>query len=962
MIKVLGPLEVHADGASRPVDIGSPRHREVLAALVVDLGRVVSTDALLDRVWGDAARGGTTANLHAIISRLRGRLRDGGTGAEVVTVPPGYRLDVAAEQVDAALFLGLLAEARAARTSGDLAGARSRVAEGIALWRGPAYADIPQPFAEAEAARLDGLRLAAVELGVELDLALGHHDEVLQQLPAVVEEHPLRESLRGHLMLALYRAGRQTDALAQYDDVRRRLAEELGIDPGPQLQQLHQRILEQDRGLDAAAAPAAPAAPVAPAATPPTDPVLRSDVVPPSNPLLGREREVDYVRSLLESSTQRLVTLTGLGGVGKTRLAFAVAQASQEAYRDGVVVVSLAALSDPEAVMSEVARALGLAGSDGVDPAASVAEHLRTRRLLLVLDNLEHLLPAAAPLGRLVASCPELAVLVTSRTALRVRGEVQHPVPPLSLPEPDEYDADALGRSAAVALFVERAATSVPGFSLAGLDPANAAAIGAICRRLGGLPLAIELAAARVRLLPPATMLARLDEVMAGSGARDLPPRQRTMRAALDWSHDLLDPSEQRLLRRLSVFVGGFTLDAVEAVAGDLPVLPTLETLVEHSLVLPDADHPGVARFRMLEPIAQYAADLLTGDERSAARAAHRAHFRALAAELEPAYRGPGTIPSLAVTEREHANLLAAMETALADGDADLAGRMAWDLWLFWWLRGALVEGRRIGTAVLEGEVCDEVRVRTHAVLAAMAFAQGDLATARTHWEAGDELGARIGDGVGRSHNLAGRGLVALGEGDLDLAAEAFEATIALCEEVGIGRQWMWTLAQVWLGTISLLRGDTDRAAAQVDLALAAAREREDPLAVYITLFTAAQVALAVGDPETARRQVEEGIRLSLHTGDMANLAYFVETLAVLESLGRAHRRVAVLRGAAERLRETVGANVYGYYKPDEAMLAGAVDLARRELAGGFDAALAEGRALTTDEVVALALSAGDRA
>lgn len=954
MIKVLGPLEVHADGCSDPVDIGSPRHREVLAALVVDLGRVVSTDALLDRVWGDAARGGTTANLHAIISRLRGRLRDGGTGAEVVTVPPGYRLDIAAEQVDAARFVALLADARASRTAGDLVHARRQVADGLALWRGPAYADIPHPFAAAEAARLDGLRLAGVELAAELDLALGHHDEVVQQLPALIEEHPLRESLRGQLMLALYRAGRQTDALAQYDDVRRLLAEELGLDPGPQLQQLHQRILEQDRSLE----PGSVASPV-PAAPAPA-PTLRSDVVPPSNPLLGREQEIAYVRSLLESSPQRLVTLTGLGGVGKTRLAFAVAQASQGAYRDGVVVVSLAAVSDPATVMSEVARALGLAGTDGPDPAVAVAEHLRSRQLLLVLDNLEHLLAAAAPLSRLVASCPELAVLVTSRTVLRVRGEVQFQVPPLPLPDPDEYDAVALGRSAAVALFVERAATSAPGFSLTALDPANAAAIGAICRRLGGLPLAIELAAARVRLLPPATMLARLDDVMSGSGARDLPPRQRTMRAAIDWSHDLLAPPEQRLLRRLSVFAGGFTLDAAEAVAGDLPVLAALEALVEHSLVLPDVDHLEVARFRMLEPIAQYAADLLTGEERAVARVAHRSYFRALAAELEPAYRGPGTIASLAVTEREHANLLAAIESGLADGDADLAGWLAWDLWLFWWLRGALVEGRRIATAVLEREVSDEVRVRTHAVLAAMAFAQGDLASARSHWEAGDELGARIGDGVGQSHNLAGRGLVALGEGDLAVATVTFEATIALCEQVGIGGQWMWTLAQVWLGTISLLGGDTDRAASQVDLALAAARERQDPLAVYITLFTAAQVALAVGDPQTARRQVEEGIQLSLDTGDMANLAYFLETLAVLESLGGEHRRVAVLRGAAERLRETVGANVYGYYKPDEAMLAAAVDLARRELAGDFDMALGEGRALTTDEVVALALDRPD--
>jgi len=953
MIKVLGPLEVHGEGADEPVDIGSPRHREVLAALVLDSGRVVSTDALLDRVWGDASRGGTTANLHAVISRLRGRLRDGRTGVEVATVPPGYRLDVPPGGVDATVFVDLLAGARASRAAGDLESARGQVGEGLALWRGPAYADIPHPFAEAEAARLDGLRLAAVELAAELDLATGRHEEVVQRLPSVVEEHPLRESLRGLLMLALYRCGRQSDALGEYDEVRRLLADELGLDPGPQLQRLHQQVLRQDGELVAEPAPMPPAAGPAPAR-------LRTDVVPPANPLLGREQEIAYVRSLLEESTQRLVTLTGLGGVGKTRLAFAVAQASQERYRDGVVVLSLAATSDPETVMSEVARALGLAGSDGVDPAAAVAEHLRSRQLLLVLDNMEHLLAAAAPVSRLVASCPELAVLVTSRTVLRVRGEVQFQVQPLVLPEPEESDAAVLARSAAVALFVERAATTSPGFSLATLDATNAAAVGAICRRLAGLPLALELAAARVRLMPPATMLARLDEVMASGGARDLPPRQRTMRAAIDWSHDLLEPEQQRLFRRLSVFSGGFTLDAVEAVAGDLPVLGALEALVEHSLVLPDGDHPDVARYRMLEPIAQYADGRLTGDERAATRAAHRAHFRALAAELEPAYRGPGTIPSLAVTEREHANMLAAIESALADGEADLAGWLAWDLWLFWWLRGALVEGRRIIAAVLAADVADDVRVRADGVLGAMAFAAGDLATAREGWDAGDDLGARIGDGVGQSHSRAGRGLVALSDGDLDAAVGHFEAAIVLCEESGLRGQWMWTLSHVWLGTVSLLRGDTTDAAAQVELALAAARERQDPLAVYITLFTAAQVALTVGDPATARRQVEEGIRLSIDTGDMANLAYFLETLAVVDSLAAEHRRVAVLRGAAHRLRETVGANVYGYYKPDPALLAAALDQARSHLGDdGFEAALASGRELDVDEVVDLALTRG---
>lgn len=960
MIGVLGPVEVRGDGATgAPVEIGSARHREVLAALVVDAGRVVSTDTLLDRVWGDA-RGGTTTNLHAVISRLRGRLRDAAVGAEVVTVPPGYRLEVAPGAVDAVRFLDGLAAAREAREAGDLELARSRVGAGLALWRGSAYADIGLPFAEAEAARLEGQRLAAVELGAELDLELGRHEEVLEELPGLVEEHPLRESLRGHLMVALYRSGRQSDALAEYDDVRERLAEELGLDPGPQLQQLRQRLLEQDRSLlsPAAARPTPAPAPAAPG--PPTGGV-RSDVVVPTSPLLGREQDVAYVRSLIEGSSQRLVTMTGPGGVGKTRLAVAVAQASRAAYPDGVVVVSLAPVSSAHLVLPEVARALGLVGVEGLDPAVAVAEHLRTRRLLLVLDNLEHLLDAAAPLSRLIASCPDLTVLVTSRTVLRVRGEVQYQVQPLPLPDEDEDDAATLARSAAVALFVDRARAGAAGFALEALDADGLAAVGAICRRLSGLPLAIELAAARVRLMPPVTMLARLDEVMAAQGARDLPPRQRTMRAAIDWSHDLLEDDEKQLLRRLSVCHGGFTLEAAEAIAGEIAVLPTLEALVEHSLVLPDAEHPGTARFRMLEPVAQYADTRLTGTERLETRAAHRTHFRALAGALEPSYRGPGTFAALAVAEREHANLVAAIGSGLADGDADLAGWLAWDLWLFWWLRGALLEGRRLTGAVLEHPVDDRVTVRMHAVLAAMAFAQGDLAAARQHWEVGDELGARTGDGVGRAHNLAGIGLVALAEGDLDAATGAFEATIALSDEVGTARQWLWTLVHVWLGTVRLLQGDTPRAAAEVALGLEAARERQDPLAQYVARFTAAQVALVEGAPSTARSELDDGVRLSLDTGDVANLAYFLDSLVVVESLDADHRRALVLHGAATRLRETVGSNVYGYYKPDEAMLASALERARLAVGEAPAAdAVAEGRALaaSTEATVAFVLRA----
>jgi predicted ATPase len=544
---------------------------------------------------------------------------------------------------------------------------------------------------------------------------------------------------------------------------------------------------------------------------------------------------------------------------------------------------------------------------------------------------------------------------VTSRTPLRVRGELQYQLAPLGLPEPGAAEPDALEASAAVALFLERARAVSPGFSL---GRANAEAIGAICRRLAGIPLAIELAAARIRLLTPPAILERLDQVMVAGGARDLPPRQRTMRAAIDWSYQLLDEDERRLFRSLAAFVDGFTIEGVEAVSGADDVLSHLEALVEHSLVAPDLEHGDVVRFRMLEPVHQFAAGLLTGAEERAVRLAHLTHFLEVAEATEPSYRGPGTSEAMALTQREHANFVAALEWGTRAGEAELAGRLAWALWLFWWIRGNLLEGRRLLLEVLEGEISDEVRVRALAAHGAMAFAQGDLEGSRT-WHEGAELARGTGDLMGLAHNLAGVALVALGEEDLAGAERALVDTIPVCEEAGNRGGWLWTLAHVWLATVRLLRGATDDAEPLLEMALSAARERDDPLAIYITLYTSAQVALVREDPARAREQLEEGIRLSVRTGDLANLAYFLDTLAVVESLEGEPRRVALLHGAARQLRETVGSNVYGYYKPDEAMLERSVDTARSLLGDGFDPAVAQGRALPVAGMVDLALRAG---
>lgn len=956
MIEVLGPLQVRGDAGV--VDIGSPRHREVLAALVVDVGRVVSSDAILERVWGEARRGASTSNLHAVISRLRGRLEGAGEGVQIATASPGYRLE-AEGAVDALVFADLLARARASYSTGDLVAAHADLDRALALWRGPAYGDISLPFAEVEAARLEGQRLAACELVVDVELALGETCAALERLPALVAEQPLREAFRRQQMLALYRAGRQAEALEVFAQVRALLAEELGIDPAPPLQELHQRILEQDERLSASPA-VAPAPRVEPPPARPEQAVSswHSEVVVPADDLVGREHDVAYLADLLASSPQRLVTVTGVGGVGKTRVAHAVAQASREAFPDGVVIVSLVPLADPDLVLPAIGRAAGLSAVEGLDPLDAVVQHLRTRRVLLVVDNFEHVLDASASLARLVALCPRLTVLATSRTSLQVRGELHYQLAPLALPGADDADPRVVSNAAAAALFVERAGLVQPGFVL---DEGNAEAVAGICRRLAGIPLALELAAARAHLLRPEAILERLDQVMAASGARDLPARQRTMRAALDWSYQLLEPGEQQLFRMLAVFADGFTLDAVEAVQAaafpddDVDVFTRLESLVAHSLVLRDQDHPDVARFRLLEPVSQFAASCLAGEEEQAARTAHLNHFLELAEATAPSYRGTGTREALALTQREHANLVAAAEWALTLREGDLAGRLVWAMWLFWWLRGHLLEGRRITQGALDLELSGPVAVRCHAVMGAMSFAQGDTVLAR-HWCRGARLGSEIGDLEGEAHNVAGEGLIALAEEHLPEAEERLVETIRLCEEAGVAGEWLWTLGHVWLATVRLLLGSPQDAVPLLESALTAARRRQDPLAIYIALFTSVQVALSVGDLASARAQLDEGIALSLETGDMANLAYFLEALAVVESQEGRHERVLWLHGAAGRLRDTVGANVYGYYQPDEQLLADALTAARDALGTSYDDAVARGRALSPESVVALAL------
>ena len=582
----------------------------------------------------------------------------------------GYVLEVSPEAIDVGRFEDLVAQARASIRVGDLDAAVRSFGDGEALWRGDTLADFPyDDFAVPTVARLDELRLEALEERLDAELQFGRRSTVAT-LESLVAAHPLRERIRALLMLALYRAGRQADALRAFREGRDLLAEELGLEPGPALRRLEAAILAQDPSLDGRPA----AVPVASSSSD-----ARLVVPAPLTPLVGREREVDEVCGLLRE--QRLVTLVGPGGVGKTRLALEVARRVADEVADGACLVELAAVADPAAVRGAVAMALGLTDPSGL--AAAIGD----RELLVVLDNCEHIIAEAAALAEdVLRHCPQLRLLATSREGLRIGGEVVWPVPPL-----DVHDATSL--------FVARA-----GAAGARLDDSDEArrAIAEICSRLDGLPLAIELAAARTRAFPLGQVLARLNDrfrLLTG-GSRTALPRQQTLRAVVDWSYDLLFDDEQRVFTRLSVLPGGCDLKTAQTVCADdeldlLDVEDLLQALVDKSLITVRPAGADV-RYGQLQTLAHYGREKLAErGEAEAVRTRMAAWFAQLCAKSTAAYIGDSQQPWLVTMADEQDNLRAALEWAVDSGDAETALTIAGGASWAHWLAGTAAEGKR---------------------------------------------------------------------------------------------------------------------------------------------------------------------------------------------------------------------------------------------------------------------------
>ncbi|MBT2231526.1 BTAD domain-containing putative transcriptional regulator [Nonomuraea sp. NEAU-A123] len=687
-VAVLGPLEVSApDG--RPVEIGGPKVRALLIRLALAPGRVVSVDSLMDDLWGEELPAGVVNALQSLVSRLRHALAPIGTSL-VESLPGGYRLALAADDVDAYRFERLAAEGRRALTTGRADRAADLLREALALWRAEEAltAAAHAPFAAPAAARLAELRLNAVEDQVESRLRLGRHAEIVAPLEALVFAQPLRERPRAQLMRALSGLGRQAEALAVYADARATFAAELGIEPSAELRDLQLAILRDDPGLRPAPAPRRRAT------------NLRAQLTS----FVGRDREIEAVAALL--SGNRLVTLVGPGGVGKTRLAEEVATRLRERPMDGVWIAELARAREPGDLPTILIQTLDIrekgllqAAAPTRDPVERLIETLADRRPLIIMDNCEHVIAAAAALAnRLISACPRLQILATSREPLGITGEVLWPIQPLATPPEHVTGTDVLDYPAA-RLFADRAVSVRPGFAA----EASAALIAEVCRRLDGLPLAIELAAARLRSMPLAQLAARLDDRfrLLTAGSRTALPRHQTLRAVVEWSWDLLDDAERLLARRFSVFTGGAGPEYIQQVcAGDelaaVDVLDLLAALADKSLItveLTDASEQG--RYRMLETVRVYGAERLAeAGEAEAVEAAHVRCFLELAASAEPWLRTAEQVKWMARVAAEHDNLLSALRRAARAGDADTAVRFGAVLGWYWMIRGNYVEAR----------------------------------------------------------------------------------------------------------------------------------------------------------------------------------------------------------------------------------------------------------------------------
>jgi predicted ATPase/DNA-binding CsgD family transcriptional regulator len=671
---------------------------------------------------------------------------------------------------------------------------------------------------------------------------------------------------------------------------------------------------------------------------------------------VGRGQEIAEIETFL--SEHRLLTLTGPGGSGKTRLALAVAARVVDAFDAGAWLVELASLSDPDLVTMAAATVLGIRETPGTPLVDSLRARLQSRKTLLVLDNCEHLVEASASLSEiLLSSCPGLRILATSREALGVPGEVLFGVPPLSLPDLHRPPViDSIPRHEATRLFVERAKSVKPSFTITGR---NAMAVVQVCHRLDGMPLAIELAAARTKVLSVEQISERLRDSFAllAGGDRTALPHHRTLRATIEWSHGLLLKEEQMLFRRLSVFAGGWTLEAAEAVgtgAGieEGEVLDSLTSLVDKSLVLV-GERDSETRYRLLETVRQYTWEKLeeAGEERNVGYR-HAAWYLMLSEEAEPHLKGHQQVSRLRLLEREHANLRASMQFLLREGEVETAVRLAWALWFFWYLHRHLGEGFRYSTEILEEG--DTLPVGLHAralfIRAAMSDGIDVMEMVEKSCQKSVDLFRQAGDGFGLAIAVGSLGLLAMRRGNMERARTLLEQALDLNRIVG--DEWGVSSVLVYMGIIPLSKGDNAQAVGYFEEALSLSRKIGDRYVGYLAHYNLALASRAGGDHEQALGHYLEGLGLAVEVGDRANAAYCLEGVAGLIATGSEPELAVRLFGASEVWLEALGAPRYAHAE-DRVVSKRALRALRERLGVEiFEIAWAEGREMSPERAV----------
>ncbi|NUS03732.1 MAG: AfsR/SARP family transcriptional regulator, partial [Nonomuraea sp.] len=869
-VKVLGPIVAEHDGVE--VALGGPRQRAVLAVLIAARGQVVSAERVLDAAW-DEDEPASMPTLHSYIARLRKALEPGRTNRSpesvLARVGNGYTLRVEADAVDAERFVRKVGEGQLLLESGDAAGALAVLTEAVGLWGGQPYSEFAgAAFAVPEIARLQGLYLSARESLHAAQLALGRHAAAVPELEKLTAEHPMSERGWELLVLALYRAGRQGDALAALRSARHVLAEELGIDPGPALRDLEMAVLAQDETLRPDAATPLPE---------------RGGNLPfPVTGLVGRSAEARQVAALL--AEHRLVTLVGPGGIGKTRLALETARARQDT--DGPWLVELAGLGDPALVTGAVAQVLGLTGPV---TAQRIAHALRGRSPLLVIDNCEHLVTAVRDsVAELLAAAGGLRVLATSRETLGVPGEALYDVPPLST-------ADARD------LFMSRARAAAPGWEP---TPAELDSAERLCEGLDGLPLAVELAAGQCRMLSVEQILTSMDDRFSlltdGAG----PGRHRTLARTVEWSYDLLEPDERALFHRLGVFASGFDLDAATAVCGR-PVLAGLRALVRKSLVVVE---PGTSprRYRLLETIKEFARARQDPSELAAAQAAHRAWVLARSEAAEARIRGDQSAPAMDLLLADQAEHRAAFTSAMLAGDGEYALRLTGVLSWFWYRRGHGAEGLASLSAAMELYPDAPPAVRSPALIgmAGLHYLAGDFAAAHRSAKEAAEVARAAGDLVAEGRALTYRALFG-GLCGVPAAVADARAALDLAKVAGVG--WLEAEALMGLGMLLLFGRETAEAGERLTESIVVASETGHRFVTASSAWLLLKIDLLMGRTDRALASGLPILRMLHEDRDVTSWLVMSHTLAGVLAAGGLPHDAALLLGAVEAVGGRVG-------------------------------------------------------